>query len=245
MTAFPEFPKDAYSFSAAEVGQALAGLVARDAAGLPLDGMMALPAVAAVASSWKVQVGRLVFVRGVAGAVRFSGLSAAEQIDVTNAAGIPAGQSRIDRIAWNPAAAALVYVQGAPAVTPVAPSIGANAPCVRVVVQAGDGSVAPARVTVEAIYVGLARTPRPIATSSYVHYLGKASIGSIAVATGLAPVDYPRVLAVANGDLAANAARFEMVDQILPAGATSAVIGWTGAGIGTARANFTAFPVEP
>lgn len=245
MTSFPEWPKDAHDFSAAEVGQAFSGLVARDSAGMPLEGMIAAPTVAAVASAWKVQIGRFVFVRNLSGSARFSGLSAAEQVDVVNASTIPAGQSRIDRIAWSPITGALVYLEGTPAVSPVAPALGAHAPVVRVLVQVGDSMVVPARVTPEFVYVGFAGERRPVATSSIVHYLGVSNVTAITVATGLTPVDYPRVLAVSNGDLAGNHARFELVTQVLAAGATNAAIGWVGAGVGSARVNFTAIPVEP
>lgn len=245
MTGFPEWPQDDYDFSAAEVGQAMAGLVVRDAAGFPVEGMLAEVPAAAVPGAWKVEVGRFVYVRNVLGSARFSGLSGAEQVDVTNAAALTSGQSRIDRIAWNPIISELVYVQGVPGASPAVPSIGGNAPVLRVLVQAGDGMVVAARVTSDAVLVGLAREQRPIATSTIVHYLGVSNVSTIIVATGLTPVDYPRVLSVSNGDLGANHARFEAVTQVLAPGATNAAIGWTGAGVGSARVNFTAIPVEP
>lgn len=154
MTSYKEWPSDGGPHTSDSIGQALAGLVARDSSGNPVAGMLAPPAVAPVAGAWKVQVGRFVFVRNVAGAARFSGLSNAEQVDVVPATAIPAGQSRIDRVAWDAATGELVYVQGVAGTSPAAPSIGANAPVVRVLVQAGDAQVVAARVTLEAVLTG-------------------------------------------------------------------------------------------
>lgn len=146
MTAFEKFPKDGFAYSAAEVGLALAGLVQRSA-GVPKVGMLVAPSVSAVAASWKVQVGEFWYVSQVNGAVAFSGLSAAEQVDIEPATDIPAGQSRIDRVCWDHAAEALTVVEGIPAVSPAIPATGGLAPVARVLVQSGDGMVVEARVT--------------------------------------------------------------------------------------------------
>lgn len=184
MTAFPGFPQDVESFSADEVGQALAGLIARDSGGLPVVGMLAPPVVSVVAATWKVQVGKFVYVHQVNGAVQFSGLSAAEQVTLDTAAGIPAGQSRIDRVCWDPVTAMLEVVKGVPAVSPVAPSIGTRAPVGRQVVVSGDGALVPAKFTPEFVRTTLA-VP---ATSHAVSPLG----------TGAAPVD-PGALSMKSG----------------------------------------------
>lgn len=148
MTAFTGFPRDGYAFSAAEVGLALSGLVAREVSGVPRVGMLGRgPAVAAVAAAWKVQVGRFVYVHQVGGAVQFSGLSAAEQVDIVPAVGMLAGQSRIDVVCWDPASAVLSVVTGTAAVSPVSPSVGALAEVARVLVLSTDGMVIAGRVT--------------------------------------------------------------------------------------------------
>lgn len=153
---FPTFPKDAYDFSSADVGQALAGLIARDGAGMPVEGMLAAPSVAAVPAAWKVRVGRFVHVSHVSGAVRFSGVKADTDADIAPAAGIPAGQARIDRIGWDVAAEALTVLTGTAASSPDAPALGALKPVARVRVDAGDGMVVASKVTPEFTQTGLA-----------------------------------------------------------------------------------------
>ncbi len=245
MTAFLSFPKDGGPHSGASVGQALAGLVARDTAGMPRVGMLAAPSVDAVAASWKVEVGRFVYVSHTNGAIQFSGLSEAEQVDITPATSIPSGQSRIDRVVWNPVAAQLVYVEGTAAVSPTAPSVGVNAPVARILVQSGDGMVVAARVTADFVETSLGLVRRSAATSSVVHTLPSASSAGKSFGTGLAAVPYRRVLFVSNGDMSANGARFESKTQVLEAGATSANVSWVGGHAGLARLNFAAIPVEP
>lgn len=148
MTVFERFPRDVDDISAANVGFALAGLVAREASGVPRVGMLGVgPAVAAVAASWKVQVGEFVYVHQVARAVSFSGLSAAEQVDIVPATGIPAGQARIDVVCWDQVAAALTVVPGAPSTSPVVPSSGGLSPVARVRVNSGDGQVVAGQVS--------------------------------------------------------------------------------------------------
>ncbi len=146
MTTFREWPSDGGPHTSDSIGQALSGIVARDSAGNPIPGMVAPPVVAAVPGTWKVQVGRFVYVRNVSGAARFSGLSASEQVDITNSAAIPSGQARIDLVAWNAVAGALAVVTGTAAVSPVAPSPGGLAPVATVRVNNGDAGVVPARV---------------------------------------------------------------------------------------------------
>lgn len=146
MTSYKEWPSDGGPHTSDSIGQALAGLVARDSSGNPIEGMLAPPSVTAVIGAWKVQVSRFVYVRNVAGAARFSGLSASEQVDVANAAGIPSGQSRIDLIVWDAVNAALSVVTGAPASSPSAPT-SAFAPVARVLVKSGDAQVVLAQIT--------------------------------------------------------------------------------------------------
>lgn len=146
MGTFPAFPKPSHAFSASEAGQALAGLIVRDA-GVPRPGFLgAGPAVSAVAASWKVQVGPAVYVGQDAGAVAFSGVWSAEQVEITSSAGIPSGQARIDLVCWDPAGEALVVVEGVPGTSPGVPDPGEYVPVARVTVQAGDGMVIPAQV---------------------------------------------------------------------------------------------------
>lgn len=147
MTAFYGFPRDSHSYSAEEVGHALAGLVQRESSGLPCVGMLSVgPDFDAVPASWRVQVGRFVYVHQAAGAIQLSGLSAPEQVDITNASAIPAGQSRIDLVGWNPVSAELVVVEGAPSATPIAPVDSSLAPVGTAQVNAGDGMVIAGQV---------------------------------------------------------------------------------------------------
>ena len=148
MAAFEEFPRDADAISAENAGLALAGFLARDSAGAPMPGMLAAPKLSAVASAWKVQVGAFVYARVVNAAAYLGGISAAVQVDIVPAAGdVPTGQSRIDRIVWDPATAALSVVKGTPAASPAVPSAGGKVPVARVRVDAGDGMVIASKVT--------------------------------------------------------------------------------------------------
>lgn len=150
------FPKDARPHSAAEIGAALAGLIVREPSGLPRVGMLGEgPAVAAAGSSWKVEVGPFVYAHQVSGSVSFSGITSAQQVDIVSAAGIPAGQSRIDLVCWDVAAAELVPVQGTPAAIPSEPST-ALALVGRVLVKSGDGMVIAGQVSPVFTLSGLA-----------------------------------------------------------------------------------------
>ena len=157
MTTFVGFPQDGHPFSADDVGLALAGLVAREADGTPRVGMLGSgPPVTAAGASWKVQVGEFVYVHEVGGAVQLSGVSNAEQVNIVPADGdVPAGQARIDRVVWNPAAAELLVLKGTPATSPAAPSAGAFASVGTVRVNAGDGQVVAARVARDFSTTGL------------------------------------------------------------------------------------------
>lgn len=150
MTTFVGFPQGGHSFSADEVGMALSGLVVRESTGLPRVGVLGRgPVITAVAASWKVQVSPFVYAHQVSGAVQFSGVSTAEQLDILPAAGnIPVGQKRIDLVVWNPVTAALSVVTGTPAVSPVAPSHGATALLAQLLVEATDGMVLSERLQV-------------------------------------------------------------------------------------------------
>lgn len=154
MTAFEKFPKDGFAYSAADVGFALAGLIRRDAGVLKV-GMLVAPSVDAVAASWKVEVGPFWRVGSTLGSITFSGLSAAEQVDIEPATDIPAGQGRIDRICWDPVAEALVVVPGVVSASPVAPTVATGERVAQVRVNAGDGMVVAARVTPEFLKTGL------------------------------------------------------------------------------------------
>lgn len=156
MTGFPEFPKGGHAFSADEAGTAFAGLIRRDAAGMPVPGMLAVPKVTAVAAAWKVQVGPFAYVRRIGAAVGISGLSAAEQKDVTSSATIPAGQARIDRVCWNAVDSTLVVIPGTPGTSPVAPSDGGLVRVLQVRVNAGDGAVIQGQITPDFEVTGLA-----------------------------------------------------------------------------------------
>lgn len=148
MTAFIGFPQDGHAFSADEVGRALAGLVRRDPDGTPREGVLGDgPTLTAVPAAWKVQVGPFTHVEDVSGAVVFSGLSAAEQVDITPASGIPAGQTRIDLVCWDTATPELVVVEGTPGTSPSEPSTGGLSAIVRVIVKSGDGAVAQGQVS--------------------------------------------------------------------------------------------------
>lgn len=243
MTAFEKFPKDGYAYSAADVGLALAGLIRRDA-GVPKVGMLVAPSVAAVAASWKVQVGQFWYVSHINGAVQLSGLSAAEQVDITPATDIPAGQARIDRVVWNPVSETLVVVEGAAAVSPVAPPVGVNAAVCTVRVNAGDGMVVTARVSPDFATTSLAvPEPRPVDYAQVIHSLGAANSGGRSFATNLPVRQYARVLTLSNGDLASNGARFELNTTVLAAGASSASVAWSGGHAGLARLSFVAHPL--
>ena len=160
MTAFYGFPRDSHSYSAEEVGHALAGLVQRESSGLPCVGMLSVgPDFDAVPASWRVQVGRFVYVHQAAGAIQLSGLSAPEQVDIASASAIPAGQSRIDLVGWNPASAELVVVEGAPSATPVAPTNPLLARVGTVQVNAGDGMVVAGQVAPGYELSGLSSVP--------------------------------------------------------------------------------------
>lgn len=160
MTSYKEWPSDGGPHTSDSIGQALAGLVARDSDGNPIEGMIAPPTVTAVGGAWKVQVSRFVYVRDVAGSARFSPLSASEQHDIANASTIPVGQSRIDRVVWDPIAGVLDVVTGVPGASPVLPGIGANKPVARVRVQAGDAQVVQARITPDFDVAMIAGLPR-------------------------------------------------------------------------------------
>lgn len=149
MTAFVGFPQDGHSFSANEVGLALAGLVTREVSGVPRVGMLGIgPTVSAVGASWQVQVNQFVYVHQVLGAIQLSGLSAPEQVDILPAAGdISVGQARIDVICWNPVDAELSVVQGTPAISPVVPSVAPLVAIARVRVNAADGIVISGQIS--------------------------------------------------------------------------------------------------
>lgn len=155
MTTFAEFPRDGVSFSSADVSVALAGLYPRDADGLVVSGFLGVPKVTAVASAWKVLVGRFWYVRRDGNGGRESGVSAPEEVTVASAAGIPAGQGRIDVVCWNPTSAALSVVAGSVSAAPVAPSVGSLVPVAHVRVNSGDGMVIAGQVSVVAVAAGV------------------------------------------------------------------------------------------
>lgn len=201
MATFSGFPRDSYAFSADEVGRALAGLVRRDGAGLPVPGVLGDgPKVTTVGSSWKVEVSPFMFVQRVAEAVRFSGVSTPEQVDIGTAATIPAGQSRIDLIVWDADAAALVVIPGVPAVTPAVPSDGGMAAVATVRVKAGDGMVIAGQIATVFTRTGLAGGERVdkgvIAARSVGKYSGTSVQVTFEAGRFSAP---PNVQATING----------------------------------------------
>lgn len=151
------FPVDGVPTFADDIGWALAGFVERDAAGIPKSGMLgAGPTVAPSGASWKVLVGRFVFASQSSGALLLSGLELPAEVDIVPAAGdVPAGQARIDRIVWDPAAKLLRVVKGMPAANPIAPALGGFGKVAQVRVNAGDGVVIAGQVTPEFDVVGL------------------------------------------------------------------------------------------
>lgn len=156
MAGFPEFPANGHAFSAAETGEALASFIRRDSAGAPVPGMLVAPTLTAVASSWQVRVSPFGYVRKVGNGVAFSGQATDGLVTIAPATSIPAGQSRIDRIVWDTAAAALAVVTGTPAGSPVAPSDGGMVRVGRVLVVAGDSAVVQAKITPDFAVTGLA-----------------------------------------------------------------------------------------
>lgn len=145
---FVGFPQDVHSFSAAEVGAALAGLLVREPSGLPRTGMLGKgPKLTAVPASWKVEASPFVYAHTANGGTQWSGETDPVQKDIAPAASIPAGQARIDVVAWNPVTAALSVVQGTAAASPVVPSVGALVAVGEVRVNAGDGMVIQAQIT--------------------------------------------------------------------------------------------------
>lgn len=150
-TVFP-FPRDSHSYSADEVGRALAGLFARETTGIPRVGVLgSIPSVKNVAGTWKVEVGVFAYVNQVDRSVQISGLSSAEQHDITPAAGnIPAGQARIDLVAWDPVDAEIAVIPGTPAASPSVPSAPGFAPLATVRVNSGDGVVIGSQISIVA-----------------------------------------------------------------------------------------------
>lgn len=148
MATFLGFPRDGYAFSAAEVGTALAGLIRRGSDGLPVAGVLGAPKITAVASAWRVRVQPFVYVARSGSSVAFSGVSAAEDVDIeaASATPIPAGQGRIDVVCWDASTATLVVVKGAPAASPVAPSTGGLPALATVRVNNGDSAAVGSRV---------------------------------------------------------------------------------------------------
>lgn len=156
MTTFYGFPQNDHSYSADEVGRALAGLVQREG-GVPKVGALAMaPEVSAVPSAWKIQVGVFTYVHQELGAVQFSGVSASEQLDIEPASSIPVGQSRIDLLCWDPENAALSVIEGDPSVSPEAPDSGSLAPIAEVRVVSGDGAVIQGQIVLVMDVTGLA-----------------------------------------------------------------------------------------
>lgn len=148
MTEVFGFPRDGHTYSADEVGRALAGIFQREADGTPRVGIVGEPPTAVpISASWQLEVGVFSYVHQVVGSVQLSGLSDAEQVAITPAAGsIPVGEARIDRVVWNPVAAELSVIEGTPAVSPVKPSADGFAPLFTVRVNAGDGMIIAGQV---------------------------------------------------------------------------------------------------
>lgn len=172
MTTFYGFPQNDHSYSADEVGRALAGLIQRESNGIPRVGMISTgPVVTAVPSSWNVLVGIFTYIHQEAGAVQLSGLSAAEQVSIESSATIPPGEARIDLIAWDVEVPELVVVPGTPSASPAAPSAGGYAPVASVRVNAGDGAVITGQITNMFDVTDLVGEPKP-----YYEQIAKRSV---------------------------------------------------------------------
>lgn len=228
MTAFVGFPQDGHEFSAEEVGLALAGLIVRDS-GVPRVGMLgAGPDVAAVAASWKVEVGVFAYVHQGDGAIQISGLSEAEQVDIESAVGIPGGQSRIDRICWDPVDAELVVLQGTPAASPVAPAAGAYASVARVLVTSGDGMVISGKVTPDFSVTALVTAEEVVRRTVPVTLTGSPSWNGVLSWQGFSVV-FPAPFAAAphleaTGVFPAEAVQTMQIIQVTAAGFTGRVL---------------------
>lgn len=147
MTAFFGFPRDGHAYSADEVGAALAGLIRRDSNGLPVPGVLGPLSVTAVPTAWKVEVPSFTFVVRSGSGIQLSGLSAAEQHDITPATGIPAGQGRVDVVAWDALNDVIVVITGTVSASPAVPNTAGYEPLAEVRVNSGDGAVVQSQIT--------------------------------------------------------------------------------------------------
>lgn len=161
MATYEEWPRDSHDFTAAEVGEAHAGLFRRLVNGTPREGVLGAPYITAVPSSWKVSVPPFTYVRVSGGAVYLSGVSATEEVDINTAAGIPSGQARRDLICWDREAAELVYIAGTPAASPSLPSDGGLPRLAEVRVNSGDASTIAGQVSNEYAIAALVNGPIP------------------------------------------------------------------------------------
>lgn len=229
MTSFHSFPSDGGPHDADSIGQALAGLIRRES-GVPKVGMLQPPTVAGVGSSWKVQIGRFVYLHQVDGAVELSGLSEAEQVDIASASGIPAGQARIDRVCWNRATSKLVVLTGTVAASPSAPAAGGLASVATVRVNSGDGMVVAARVAADFVtteLVGSADVQKGRATLSGVGGTQGAAGGASWVTCSTinfpTPFNAPPQL-VASAVFPADAVEFMQLMQVTATGFTCRIV---------------------
>lgn len=156
MTSFRKWPSDGGPHTSESIGAALAGLIRRDSNGLPVPGVLGPLFVTAVPTSWQVEVSPFTYVVRAGSGIQLSGLSAAEQVDIEPATGIPAGQGRIDLVAWDTAADQLVVIPGAVSASPVVPAYGGLEPVATVRVNSGDGSAIQSRIAIVAAVTGLA-----------------------------------------------------------------------------------------
>lgn len=176
------WPRDSYAFHADELSDTFAGLVRRDGAGLPVDGVLGDVQIEAVDSSWQVAVSPFLYVERVGTGVRWSGESAVEHVDITPAAGnIPAGEARIDLVCWDTTEPELVVVDGTPAVSPVPPSDGGLVPFAQVRVNAGDGQTIQGQVSKVAGLTGLVTQARVAQGVVAKRNVGRGNVAVVAV----------------------------------------------------------------
>lgn len=180
MSTFKGFPQSGYPYSAGEAGRVFAALIAKNADGTPKGGVLGVaePLVTAVAGAWKVQVRRFPFVQAVGDGVEISGVDAPEQHNIASAAGIAAGQGRIDVVTWNAVTSQIGVVQGAVSASPAAPDTPGVARLATVRVDAGDASVQAAKITDVATRTQLAASAAPasgvVASGEFVPALAGA-----------------------------------------------------------------------
>lgn len=153
MGEFPGFPTDGFGFHAAEVGPALAGLIARDADGIPRAGILpSRPALGAAGTGWDIVIRPFV-------ACRVSGrrimLGGSDENSSVTLPGAPAANARLDVVYTRPAdvgngeqVEAVGLAIGTAAAVPTKPALPEGAiEILTARTQAGQSSAAQATLT--------------------------------------------------------------------------------------------------